>query len=457
LTGTAVEWRYGFVSRVNHLSLGRLSFGLVLLLATGDAWDSRGADTDARSRQLLDQAERCRRILNTSLINFYLPACVDAKNGGYLESLTDGKFAPAGEKFLTLQARQLWFFSRLALEGYERERALAAAKAGYTFLQTKMLDPVHGGYFSKVTDEGTPRDPRKHVYLNSFALYGLVAYYRASQDTAALDAAKRLFRILEERAHDSRYGGYVEFFSVDWRPVTDPKEPGYVGAIGHKTYNTHLHLLESFAELYRVWPDEAVGRRLHELVTINTSTVRRPHFECNVDAYLADWQVVDTPQNLRASYGHDVECAWLTLDAVRTLGYPSEPFRSWAVALCDSSLKSGFDREHGGFFSSGPLGQPATDTKKVWWVEAEALVSMLDMYQLSRNEAYYDAFVRTFDFVEQHQVAGEGGWWATRAADGSSTGDLTRTGPWQGGYHAGRAMMLCIKKLEELAKASRDR
>ncbi len=414
----------------------------------------KGADAvrQPSPEQCRAQAERCRKILQKSLVEFYLPGCVDPTNGGYFESLRDGRFTNTGERFLTLQARQLWFFSTLALDGVERDKTLAAARAGYTFLQEKMRDSLDGGYYSKVTDEGAPRDTRKHVYLNSFALYGLVAYYRASQDPAALEAAKKLFRVLEEKAYDRSNGGYVEFFYPDWKPITDVAERGYVGAIGHKTYNTHLHLLESFAELYRAWPDPQVAKRLQELVVVNTSTVRFPRAESNVDAYRSDWHVVPETRNLRASYGHDVECAWLTLDAVLALGQPTALYRSWADALCQSSLEFGFDKERGGFYSSGPLSKPADDTKKVWWVQAEALVSMLDMFRLTGDSAYYEAFSKTLDFVEQHQVANEGSWWATLNADGSRTADGQRTGPWQGGYHAGRSMILSAKRLQQISK-----
>ncbi len=77
---------------------------------------------------------------------------------------------------------------------------------------------------------------------------------------------------------------------------------------------------------------------------------------------------------------------------------------------------------------------------------------MLDMSQLTGESSYYDLFARTLNFVEQHQVAKEGSWWATRAADGSAVSDEQRTGPWQGGYHAGRAMILCAKRLEAMAQ-----
>ena len=402
------------------------------------------------AEELRAQAERCRRILQESLIDFYLPRCLDRANGGYYEVLRDDKFAGSGEKFLTLQARHLWFFSTLAVEGFQREESLAAARHGYEFIQNKMRDRVHGGYYSKVTDAGEPKDARKHAYLNAFTLYGLVVYHRASKDPQALEAAKQLFRTLEEKSCDREFGGYIEFFERDWQPVTSGS--GYVGAIGHKTYNTHLHLLEAFAELYRAWPDPLVARRLRELITINTSTVQHPEVRANVDAFTREWRMVMEPRNLRASYGHDVECAWLVLDAARTLDLPANVLLSWAKSLADTSLQYGYDPKHGGFYAGGPLGQPADDLKKTWWVQTEALLGMLELYRLTRDQKYYDAFAKTLDFCEQHHVAKQGGWWATRAADGSPTADRTRTGPWQGAYHAARALILSANWLDELSR-----
>jgi mannobiose 2-epimerase len=305
-----------------------------------------------------------------------------------------------------------------------------------------------------VSDAGRPTDRRKHVYLNAFALYGLCAYHRATGRPAALVAAKDLFRALEAKCHDPANGGYHECFREDWRPVTDPREPSFVGPPGTKTFNTHLHLLEAFAELHRLWPDPLVRRRLGELLTVNTLTVRLPEHGCNVDGFTPGWRPLGTPGNLRASYGHDVEAVWLCLDAARTLGRPPALLRNWAEGLAGYSLKHGYDGAHGGFSYTGPLGKDADDTRKEWWVQAEALVSMLELYKLTGRGRYYDAFARTLDFVAKHQVAREGGWWATRKADGSPAGSI-RASMWQGAYHSGRSLLLCARLLDELAAAAK--
>ncbi len=233
--------------------------------------------------------------------------------------------------------------------------------------------------------------------------------------------------------------------------ISDPKENNYVGAAGTKTYNTHLHVLEALTALYYIWPDALVKERLAELLVINTSTVHHPDFACNIDGFQPDWHLIETPTNLRASYGHDVECSWLALDAARALGQSPNLYRGWAEALCGYALKHGYDTKNGGFFYTGPLGKAAEDTKKEWWVQAEALVAMLEMYHLTGKPEYYAAFAQTLDFVEKFQVAKEGSWWATRTADGSPKGD-PRTSPWQGAYHNGRALLLCAKHLEVLAE-----
>lgn len=418
------------------------------------------ADTALVAQEKVDTdfaslADKCDVHLRKSIVDFYLPHCVDQTNGGYLESLdADGKFCESEYKFLTLQTRQMWFFCQLVRNDIEKEKALAAAKSGFDFLQKHFLDKEHGGYFSRVKMDGGEFDTRKHIYLNAFALYGLAAYYNATGDGEALAAALNLFETFEQKAYDKKSGGYKEFFYADWKLITDPNEPKFVGEVGTKTYNSHLHIMEAFAELYRAAPSDRLRDRIAELILINTTTVKHPKHGCNIDRWTNDWQMVQKDYNLRASYGHDVECAWLVFDAARTIGWSIKPLENWAIATVDHSIKFGFDVEHGGFYYSGPLGEASEDTKKEWWTQAEALVSMLEMYRLTGKSKYLDVFQRTFAFVQQHQIVPAdqgGGWWATRNADGSAHSNKSRSSTWHGAYHNGRAMLLCRDLLREMA------
>src|SRR5260370_6700665 len=125
-------------------------YGLVVVLASAQsAWADKPPPS---SEELQALASRCRTILDKNIVKFYLPNCVDPTNGGYLETLRDGKFAPTGEKFLTLQGRQLWVFSTLVQENIDKETTLRAAKTGFEFLQKHLRAPKHDGYFSNVSD-----------------------------------------------------------------------------------------------------------------------------------------------------------------------------------------------------------------------------------------------------------------------------------------------------------------
>ena len=419
---------------------------LPLVVAGQNSTATKSRDVAATpSRQA--QADRCRRLLESSVIDFYFPHSIDRENGGYLEVIdSNGQFV-AGDKFLTLQARQLWFFSTLAVAGIRTDETRAAAKTGYDCLRDKFFDDRHGGYFTKVSPSGEVVDRRKHVYPSAFVIYAFVEYHRATGQREPLQLAMNLFQTLEKHCHDKMHGGYNEFFYDDWTPVTDPKESGYIGAIGTKTYNSHLHLLEAFAQLYRETDDELVGKRLAELIDINVDKVRHPDYPCNIDGWNPDWTMVKTEHNLRASFGHDVECAWLVLDAADALGIDPKTLVPWAKEIVAYAMEYGYDAKHRGFFYTGPLGKQADDRKKEWWTQSEALVSMLTLEKLTGDSAYRRYFAETLDFIEQKQIAKQGGWWATLNEDGSLGQSRSRTSMWQGAYHNGRALLRCEQLL----------
>ena len=189
--------------------------------------------------------------------------------------------------------------------------------------------------------------------------------------------------------------------------------------------------------------------RLEELATIESTTVVRTTAGACTDQYARDWTPRLTPDTARASYGHDLENIWLLVDAYDALGRPVAPLMDLFRTLFENAYVHGYDRDAGGFFDSGPLGQDADRRGKTWWVQAEALVSALTMYRLTGEARYADVFRQTWRFVDERQTDhAHGEWWETVAPDGTATGDKAHR--WKAGYHNGRAMLECLRLLAAL-------
>lgn len=391
--------------------------------------------------------------LRENIMAFWYPRTLDRANGGYvINHNSAGKPNPEGSKGIVTQARQLWLFSRLAREGYDSGSMLEAAGHGFTFLRDKMWDRKHGGFYWEVDASGTKvLRPKKHMYGESFALYGLSEYAKASGDKAALALPDELFALFEKHSYDAQYGGYREYFNQDWS--TPPaNEEGYLQATPDlKLMNTHLHLLESVTAYYRASNSATVRRRLAELIDIESNAVVRKGLVACTDKYDRNWTPrldADRKWN-RVSYGHDLENGWLLADACRALECSPYPLADLFRELWAYSLKYGYDADQGGFWNSGPFQAPADDRTRVWWVQAEAIVSALYMYRLTQDEKYWNVFAKTYDFIEKYVTDWKAGEWFE-----SVTPDLQQRGAkaqiWKAGYDNGRAMIECLGILRKM-------
>ncbi len=410
-------------------------------------------NTSLHSQDLTAFAKIYQRKLETNLIQnivaFWYPDTLDRENGGYiLNHDIEGQLkARPATKMIVTQARMVWFYSRLALAGYDREKYLDAAKVGYRFLKNKMWDKTNGGFYweADVTGNKVLR-PMKHLYGQSFALFALSEYYLASGDKEALELATELFDLLEAKAHDNIHGGYHEWFNADWTPAP-ADEMTYMGDPAYKLMNTHLHLLESMTAFYRASKLPLARERLLELIQIEGSAVVRKDLGGCTDKYQDDWTPVLTGNFARVSYGHDLENIWLLVDACKAAGISTFPFLDLYRSQFDYALKYGFDEKQGGFFYSGPFNRRADNREKNWWVQAEALVSSLYMYRLTGDEKYLDVFEKTYDWVDKYQVDWKHGeWFDTIMPDGTPRGDKAQI--WKSGYHNGRAMLQCLQILK---------
>ena len=236
-----------------------------------------------------DQSEQLKLadLLEESLFEYivdpWYPLVIDSMYGGYISEFSRN-WSPgtgSGEKALVQQARHVWATARL-FEAYpEKEEYLDYATHGFLFLRDVMWDREFGGFHAYCTKEGDQVERSindKRIYGQAFAVYGLSQYYRMSHNPEALKLAKEAFLWMEEHAHDKEYGGYFEMLRRDGSAVL-PEDAGDgpgSNMAGLKDYNSSIHLMEAFTELYLVWPDELVRKRLEEMFLLIRDTFVDP-------------------------------------------------------------------------------------------------------------------------------------------------------------------------------------
>lgn len=395
-------------------------------------------------------AAEVERALTRDHAERWFPACVDLARGGFHQNF-DRRWTkrPNDDRFVVFQSRMTWFTARMALAGYEEYKPWM--EHGVEALTEGVLDPEHGGYFWLVGLDGHPIWDQKHLYGQVFALYGLAAAARAG-DARALQAAKDQFEWMERHMHDADHGGYAERVAREGGPVRAGVMDMLGTPVGFRSQNSHLHLVEALTELVLAWPDPRAKARLQEGVDILVDRMFSPPGALHT-FFTDDWRPVPGTH----SYGHDVEAAFLIVEAARALGRPYDP-KVWdaAKALVDHALDVGFDRERGGFYASGEGAFGAVDKSKVWWTQAEALNAVLTMHERYGHEtdAYWIAFERTWRWIRDVHMDREfGGMYESMSETGELYGDGTKGHMWKAAYHDGRAFLNVLAILRRLSES----
>jgi mannobiose 2-epimerase len=451
---------------------------LTLLMAARSPVEARAQDRDSSTSQSADrslqpgspEAARLRTKLNDllsqELTRHWYPHGVNNRRGGFHQSMTrDWSLRPDENASLVYQARMTWTAAAFAaFSGAHHDEFVGYARHGIAFLDDRMRDKEQGGFHWIVGAAGT-LDPRlgdeKHVYGTAFVVYAASVVRQVIGDERALKVARDAFDWLEQHAHDPKHGGYFEAIRRDGTPILSwqasaplSQRTDRLGVYyGFKSMNSHIHLLEALTELAKVDDRPIVHERLRETFLIVRDRIAVEPGALNL--YLTpDWRAIPAHD----SFGHDVETAYLLVEAARELKLPDDP-QTWQVArlLVDHALDWGWDEQYGGFYDKGEsFGGGAFDLKKVWWTQAEGLNTLLLMHQYDkrRTDRYSKAFWKQWAFIEKHMIDPiDGGWYAETTRDGRLIGNGDKANQWKANYHTSRALMNVVRTLDTLAGA----
>jgi mannobiose 2-epimerase len=392
--------------------------------------------------------------INEHLFGHYLPfwcgPALDRENGGWMGWLSNDLQPDRSQpKGLIVNSRILWAFSAV-----HRVKPLPVyaemAERAFDFVMNKFWDAQPGGAFWRLDDSGNMLDDSKKIYGQAFYIYALAEFHRAFIRPTALARAKALFELIERHAYDAKFGGYIEVCNRDWSEAGSEARLSDKDMNEKKSMNNHLHVLEAYTNLFRVWPEPRVAERLRELIELFLTRILDSRTKHLHHFFNEQWQV----RSDTYTFGHDIEASWLLFEAAEVLGDEKLLARVRVVALEMAAvvLNEGFDAR-GGLCYEGRDGK-VIDPGRECWPQAEALVGFLNAFELSGNQAFFAAAGRTWKFIEASLVDRVHGEWFWRInPDGQPDQKLPKVSEWKGPYHATRACLETLRRLQAISSA----
>ncbi|MBV4358419.1 AGE family epimerase/isomerase [Pinibacter aurantiacus] len=376
-----------------------------------------------------------------NILQYWIDHTIDEEYGGFYgkidnENNVDNK-APKGS---VLNARILWTFA--AAFNFTREKKyFDVATRAFDYISKHFIDEENGGVYWTVDYSGRPLDTKKQIYALSFALYAASEYYRASHLPEAKQVAIGLYNIIEKYSFDRARGGYFEAFTKDWKPVADLRL-SEKDANEKKTMNTHLHVLEAYTNFYHIEENPAVKQSIQNLLAVFDKHIinqQTHHLELFFDE---DWNT----KGQIVSFGHDIEAAWLLLEAAEAINDEEwiGKMKTNADRMADAAAE-GLDKDGGLWYE---VENNHLVKEKHWWPQAEAMVGFFNAAQVSGNEKYIQYSMDSWQFTKQYILdAKNGEWFWGVKEDYSIMPNEDKAGLWKCPYHNGRACLELLKRL----------
>ena len=377
-----------------------------------------------------------RPVLESNILQYWL-TLKDPKGGFYGEVLSDGTVLNDAPRGVILNARIIWTFAA-AYAALKKPEYLAAAEHAKDYFLEHFCDHEYGGVYWSVDCKGAGLETKKQLYSQGFAIYGLSELYKVNHDEVALKQAVELFHVVEKHFADKANGGYIEALARDFSPLEDMSLSAH-DINADKTMNSHLHILEAYANLYKVWPDPELKAAVVSLLDIIGGKVMSP--EGHLQLYFKkDWTVL--PGGV--SYGHDIETSWLAMECAMAVDYVDK-VKPWA-------LKLGIAGNQGllpdGSMRYEKLLDGTYDDSRQWWVEAETVVGNLWLWKYHGDAQGLDRAMACWNYIKSNLIRRDGEWHWAILPDGTPDLSQPRAGFWKCPYHNTR---MCLEVMRVIA------
>ena len=395
--------------------------------------------------ELLQLKQELKEELTHNILPFWMEKMTDDQHGGYYGQMTGkNELMPNASKGGILNARIMWTFSSAALY-FNNPLYTQYAKRAKDYAFEHFFDAENGGTYWMLNADGTPADTKKQIYSQAFFIYALVEYYRVTNDKDCLDRAIELFHLIEKHSFDTEQNGYFEAYSKDWVLLEDLRL-SEKDANEKKTMNTHLHVLEAYTNLYRVWKDEELAKQFKNLIELFLNKIINPE-TYHLDLFFDEnW----TCKSTLFSYGHDIEAVWLLEEAAVVFGDPVtlKKVHDVVVKVADAAAEG--LQDNGSIMNEKNYATGHVDTNSDWWPQAEAMIGFFNAYELSKDESYAKKTLATWNFTKENIVDKRGGEWHwSVSANGKVDTNNDKAGFWKCPYHNSRMCLELMSRIHD--------
>jgi N-acylglucosamine 2-epimerase len=388
------------------------------------------------TNQFASLAKLYHDTLMGDVLPFWMQHSPDTAHGGYFTCLDRCGDVYDTDKFIWLQARQVWLFSMLYNRVERRAEWLEMANHGASFLRAHGRDAAGNWYFS-LDRSGAPLVQPYNIFSDCFAAMAFAQYALAAGDNEAQDIALRTYRNILARQANPK-GPYNKAV-----PGTRPLRSFALPMILSNLSLELAPLLEP-SQL-----DAVIDRCLADILGPFLDPERGLLFE----HVAPDGSHPDCFDGRLINPGHGIEATWFLMDIGRRRNDYALINRAADIAL--RTLEYGWDPDYGGIFyfmdSQGKPPQQLEWDQKLWWVHAESLVALAMGYHLTGRPELWEWYERIHAYTWEHFPDPEYGEWFGYLNRRGEVLLNAKGGKWKGCFHVPRMLYLCWREFAGLA------
>ena len=374
--------------------------------------------------------------LTENVIPFWEKYSLDDVDGGYFTCLLrDGNVFDT-DKFIWLQAREVWMFAKMFNEWEANPSWLKIAIHGADFLEKYGRNQEGDWYFS-LRKDGKPLVSAYNIFSDCFAVMAFAQLAKASGEARYAQIAIQSFERILQR--ESNPKGKFSKAIPENRALKNFALPMIL-------CNLALEL-ESLSDTFDI--ESLIDTCVNEVMV----DFYNREYDITLENVKPDGSFSDTFEGRCVNPGHVIESMWFIMDIAERR--QDKQLMKLAVDRTIRTLSYGWDEKYGGilyFMDVKNYPPQALEwDQKLWWVHVETLIALLKGYHHTGDSRCLEWFNKVHEYTWSHFPDPEfGEWFGYLNRQGEVLLPL-KGGKWKGCFHVPRGLFQCSKILVKLA------